>query len=252
MNRPITLCYHALSERWPAALSVTPRRFEEQIELLLARGYRGVTLSELIESSWDPKLVAITFDDAFRSVIELAAPILSRHGLPATMFVPTAFVGKDALVWAGVDRWLDGPYRDEMTPLSWDQLAALSDAGWEIGSHTRTHARLTTLEDAALEQELRRSREECEANLGKPCRALAYPYGDHDQRVMAAAGEAGYSAAATLTDELRWPPSPLRWPRAGIYHSDHLLHFRLKVSPGVRLLRRRISERGRDRDTVGH
>lgn len=236
-HRPITLGYHALSERWPATLSVTPSRFREQIELLVARGYRATTFSELVEARSPEKLVAITFDDAFRSVVELAAPILSHLRLPATLFVPTAFVGTDALRWKGVDRWLEGPYHEEMKPASWSQIAALSDAGWEIGSHTRTHPRLTTLADAALERELRASREECEENLGTACRALAYPYGDYDERVVAAAGRAGYSAAATLTDRLPWPAAPLCWPRAGVYHTDSAVRFRLKVSTGSRRLR---------------
>ena len=44
----VILCYHALSERWPAALSTTPERFREQLELLLARGYRPVTFAQAV------------------------------------------------------------------------------------------------------------------------------------------------------------------------------------------------------------
>ena len=37
-----------------------------------------------------PKAFAVTFDDAYRSVIELGFPILSRLGVPGTVFVPTS------------------------------------------------------------------------------------------------------------------------------------------------------------------
>ena len=240
LGHRIALCYHALSECWPAALSVTPQRFEEQVELLLARGCRAVTLTELVESPTREPALAITFDDAFRSVIDLAAPILRRLGVPATLFVPTSFPGTDALAWPGIEQWFDGPYRDEMKPMTWEEVATLDAEGWEIGSHTCSHPRLTTLDDEKLADELRRSRAECEHSLGKPCRSIAYPYGDYDGRVIAAAKAAGYTAGATLTDLLPWPPAPLRWPRIGVYHLDPIWRFRLKVSPGVRRLRQQI------------
>ena len=72
----------------------------------------------------------------------------------------------------------------------WNQLAALADEGWEVGSHTIAHQHLPTLSDAELEEELRGSRLQLEAALGSPCRSLAYPYGEVDARVEQAAGEA--------------------------------------------------------------
>ncbi len=46
MADPLILCYHAVRERWPAPLSVTPRALEDQLELLVRRGYRGATFGE--------------------------------------------------------------------------------------------------------------------------------------------------------------------------------------------------------------
>ena len=86
MSDALVLCYHALSEDWPAALSTTPERFAAQLRLLERRGYRGVTFSELVAGG-EGKRVAITFDDAYRSVGRLAKPILDRVGFPATVFV---------------------------------------------------------------------------------------------------------------------------------------------------------------------
>lgn len=83
--------YHGLSHTWPAALAVSPLRFQHQLESLVARGYRGVTFAEVATGAVADKTVAITFDDAFESVRELAFPILSELGLPATVFVPTDY-----------------------------------------------------------------------------------------------------------------------------------------------------------------
>ena len=85
MTDGIVLCYHALSPTWEADLSTTPERFERQLELLVRRGYRGVTFEQAVRAPHE-RTVAVTFDDAYRSVLELARPILDRLGLPATVF----------------------------------------------------------------------------------------------------------------------------------------------------------------------
>ena len=116
-----------------------------------------------------PRTVAITFDDAYRSVIELAFPILSRAGFTATVFAPTSFVGtEEPMAWPGIDHWRDTEHAAELTPMSWEELGRLAEAGWEVGSHTRSHPRLPEIDDAALDVELRSSREEVARHLG-PC-----------------------------------------------------------------------------------
>jgi peptidoglycan/xylan/chitin deacetylase (PgdA/CDA1 family) len=233
----LVLGYHAISERWPADLSTTPERFEQQVRLLLRRRYRPATFSQAVGAPGSGRTFAVTFDDAYRSVIDLALPLLTRLGVPGTVFTPTSFVGSDEpMAWPGIDQWLGGPYENELRCMSWDQLAQLQGAGWEIGSHTHTHPRLPALSDSALADELTRSRELCAERLGEPCRSLAYPYGDHDARVVAAAGRAGYEAAATLPARLH-RPEPLRWPRVGVYHADGPRRFQAKVSPVIRRIR---------------
>jgi peptidoglycan/xylan/chitin deacetylase (PgdA/CDA1 family) len=105
-----------------------------------------------------------------------------------------------------------------------------------VGSHTRSHPRLTSLSDGELESELRGSREDCERLLERPCQSIAYPYGDCDERVIAAAGRAGYRVAGALSSRLH-AARPLEWPRIGIYYGDDERRFRAKVSPVVRRLR---------------
>ena len=237
MSDLLVLCYHAVSERWPADLSITPANLAAQLDLLAARGFRGVTFTEAVLDRPAHKAVAITFDDAYRSVLELGEPILTRLGWPATVFVPTDFAGTERpLSWPGINQWADGEFERELMPMSWEELARLAALGWEIGSHTRSHPRLTALDDSALEEELRRSKSDCEERLGRACDAIAYPYGDHDLRVAEAARRAGYRAAGTLPSRMN-AEDPLRWPRIGIYYGDGLRRFRTKVSPLVRGLR---------------
>jgi peptidoglycan/xylan/chitin deacetylase (PgdA/CDA1 family) len=236
---PLVLCYHAVSEDWPASLSVTPEALERQVQLLARRGYRGATFERVADGSTDGRVVAVTFDDAYLSVLELAKPILDAVGFPGTVFVPTDYPGRPErpMAWDGIDQWVGGPHEPDLRPMSWDQIRGLADAGWEIGSHTCSHPRLTTLPDAELARELAESRAALEERLGRACTTLAYPYGDHDPRVVDAAGAAGYAAAGTLPGRLARPRA-LAWPRVGIYHVDDERRFRLKVSTPMRLLRR--------------
>jgi peptidoglycan/xylan/chitin deacetylase (PgdA/CDA1 family) len=234
MSDALAICYHALSKDWPAVLSTTPGRFASQVELLSRRGYRGVTFSELVAGG-EGKRVAFTFDDAYRSVGLLAKPILDRFGFPGTVFAVTNFPGREGpMAWPGIDVWLRGAHEAELTPHTWNELRGLADEGWEIGSHTCSHPRLTELDDPELERELRSSRERCSAEIGRPCTSIAYPYGDWDARVSAAAARAGYDSGATLALNA---PRPLEWPRVGVYNIDAWWRFRLKVSPALRRLR---------------
>jgi peptidoglycan/xylan/chitin deacetylase (PgdA/CDA1 family) len=238
MGDPLVLCYHAVSERWPASLSVTPEAFERQLRLLCRRGFRGATFEQAVSQPSERRTVAVTFDDAYLSVVELAKPILDAVGFPATVFVPTNFPSSagQPMAWKGIDTWLGGPYERELRPLSWEQLGMLADAGWEIGSHTCSHPRLTSLSDEELGRELSDSRSTVAERLGRPCATLAYPYGDHDERVLEATRMAGYGLAGTLPRRLS-PVSRLAWPRVGIYHDDDERRFRLKTSAAIRWLR---------------
>ncbi len=230
----VVLCYHAVSEAWDSELAVTPAHLRCQLGLLARRGYRGATFAHALAAPARGRTLVVTFDDAYRSTLTAAAPVLRELGLPGTVFVPTDFAGRDGpMSWPGIDRWTAGPHRDELRCLDWDELRQLAAAGWEIGSHTCSHPRLPELAPARVAQELGASRAAIEAELRGPCRSLAYPYGAAGESVIAEAGAAGYSFAALLGD---WPGRPrvLAWPRLGVYRGDAAWRFRLKLSPRVR------------------
>ncbi|MGH2955381.1 MAG: polysaccharide deacetylase family protein [Solirubrobacterales bacterium] len=249
MAMSLALCYHAVSRDWPSTLAVSPEQLRGQLTGLLRRGYRGVTFSELVLGGTRQKRVAVTFDDGCQSVVGLALPILRELGVPATIFVPTAFVGDPKpMSWPGIDQWTGTEYERELRCVGWDQLRGLLDEGWEVGSHTRSHPYLTDLDDESLAVELGDSRETCRRELGAPCASLAYPYGDHDRRVVAAARAAGYRAAGTMRPG---PAEPLRWPRIGVFPADLPWRFRLKSSPTVARVRASALGRRLERSRQG-
>lgn len=79
--------------------------------------------------------------------------------------------------------------------MSWDHVRALSRAGMDVESHGRWHRVLQTLDGDVLHDELAGSKQDLEAQLGHPCRAIAYPVGRrvaHVQRIRDALVAAGY------------------------------------------------------------
>jgi peptidoglycan/xylan/chitin deacetylase (PgdA/CDA1 family) len=224
------LCYHAVSSDWPCSLAVAPDRLEHQLTFLLRRGYEAATFTEAVVQPSTRRTLAVTFDDAYASVIDRALPILSKLGIPATVFAPTGFMSaRQAMSWPGIDQWAHSQYASELTSMDWRDLTALADQGWEIGSHSHTHPDLAKLDGAELSAELERSRSECEANLRRPCTSLAYPYGSTTGDVVDAAREAGYAAAATLGPSPQGVADAHWYPRVGIYHADSDVRFAAKV-----------------------
>jgi peptidoglycan/xylan/chitin deacetylase (PgdA/CDA1 family) len=102
-----------------------------------------------------------------------------------------------------------------------------------------THPHLTATTDAELDWELVESKRRIEAEIGRPCRFLAYPYGEHDLRVREAAQAAGYEGAFALPLGTEWGDL-FQIGRVGIYRFDSRLWFRLKTS---RFFRGRLGAR---------
>ena len=225
--RPVVLCYHAVSDTWEHLLSVRPRAFERQLKLMRARGYAAASAADVLAGRG--RLFHVTFDDALGSVSN-AVPILDRLGVPATVFACTSF--------ADDGRALDVPelareasaHPEELATMDWEALSALGERGVEIGSHTKTHAHLRTLSDLELRAELEESRERLEDVLRRRCRFLAFPYGEHDERVRAAARASGYDAAFALPGRSQ-PWEPFALPRIGMWRQTGLVRAVLKTSP---------------------
>jgi peptidoglycan/xylan/chitin deacetylase (PgdA/CDA1 family) len=223
---PLVLCYHAVSDRWPNALAIGPTTLERQLRRLLARGFRPAPAAATIAGG--PKLLHVTFDDAFASV-ERAVPILEQLGVHATVFACSGLADEGRLF--DVPELAEELARrpDELVTLSWDALRDLAERGIEIGSHTISHPHLPLLSDEELARELRDSRESIEDELGRPCPFLAYPFGDQDERVRAAAGAAGYTGAFALGGPPA-PGDPYAIPRVGIWRKDTAWRTALKTS----------------------
>lgn len=241
------LMYHGLGTRGepPSRFVVPARRFRRHMAWLRWSRWRVIGLERYLDLRArhelpPPRSVVITFDDGYADTA-LARDVLERHRFPATVFVVSDCVG-------GRSSWeLDRPEAGALARramLGWPELRELARAGVELGAHSRTHARLTRLAPAELEEEVRGARAALELGLGRPVTTFAYPYGDQgpDVRRAAARGglkgavgvRAGLNGAATCRYDLR---------RLEIRGTDSLLGFALTLWSGDRWLGDRLARR---------
>ncbi len=176
------------------------------------------------EGRLDGRYFCVTFDDGYRECVTNALPILAEQEVPATFFVPTAFIGATA---AARDQALVGrigAYDRSLTNfLTWDDCRQLATAGMTVGSHGVTHRRLIDLPPAEVAQELSESKETITRQLGVECRHFSCPKGrlgvdfvpERDPVIAARAGYRSFSTTARGT--VRERPHPMLIPR------DHVI-----------------------------
>jgi peptidoglycan/xylan/chitin deacetylase (PgdA/CDA1 family) len=117
--------------------------------------------------------IALTFDDACRSDLEVAAPRLARAGRSALFLVPTGLMGAPG----------------HLAPA---EVRRLSELGMAIGSHGHAHIDWTGAGDAVLADEASGSRRRLEDLLGRPVVDLSFPFGMFDRRCIHFARAAGF------------------------------------------------------------
>lgn len=179
--RNAVLVYHAVGHDPDAGYygNVSTRQFRSSIEYLVENA-EVVPHTDLLAAG-DDRRVAVTFDDGLRSVYTDALPVLREFDVPATVFVNPAFVG-DRNRELLLDR--HGLDDDDEIVLTDDQLLELVESPLvRIGNHTRTHARLSGIDDDdELRDEIVRSKEILEDEYGVNVDAFSYPYGAHHRR----------------------------------------------------------------------
>ncbi len=203
------LLYHHVSGETPPATSVTPAAFDRHLALIEEAGYQVVPLQQIadalvnggeLESNW----VAISFDDAYQSVLTEALPRLEARGWPVTVFVSTALVDKGY-----------GGY------LNWDQLRVLEARGVSIANHGVSHAHMVRVKTgesydewrSRLTREVIDAQDRLETELKNPLRLFAYPYGEFDKDIADLMISLGFVAFGQQSGPVGSTTNPYAIPR---------------------------------------
>ena len=213
---PILMYHHirqsqANDNKIEKGLDVSPNSFEAQMKYLSQKGYQTILLKELFTHQGG-RAVVITFDDGYKDVIEQGFDILQKYHFKAVVFIIVDKVGQPGY-------------------LTWEDVARLKSAGWEIGSHTLTHPDLTKLNKEKAKKEIQESKTVLENRLHAPVVSFSYPAGRFNQRIVTLVQQAGYQEAVTT----RFAPEEksqerYQLPRVRVSGSDSLASFTKKLS----------------------
>jgi peptidoglycan/xylan/chitin deacetylase (PgdA/CDA1 family) len=233
------LLYHRVGGRTPVSVDLPRPLFEGQVAVLAER-YQVLTLDQAVEhlSAGEPPrgrpAVVITFDDGTADVVDEAMPVLADLGLPAILYVATAFIEEGR------------PFPDDGRPASWAALRDAASAGLlTIGSHTHTHRLLDRVDGPTAADELDRSSALLGERLGVAPTHFAYPKALPGSPAADAEVRKRFRTAALAGTHLNpWTGTDLHaLARTPIQVTDGMRWFGRKADGGLRLedqLRRRV------------
>ncbi len=179
----VIVMYHRFGESAFPSTNIRVDQFEAHLKEMTSGRITVMALPEILAAlrggkALPDRVVAITIDDAFRSIYTEAWPRLRAAGLPFTIFVAT-----------------DAVDRKTNSYMTWDQLRELKQAGVTIGGHTASHLHMATATPQKIADELARSRSRFRTELGATPTLFAYPYGEYSLAVRDKIVEAGFTAA---------------------------------------------------------
>jgi peptidoglycan/xylan/chitin deacetylase (PgdA/CDA1 family)/GT2 family glycosyltransferase len=198
-RRIVALAFHSVADHRDhpsfAPYAIEPACFASMLDGLSRSGYAFVSAEQVIswrrgEQDLPRRAVLVTFDDAYED-IATAATILEERDVPAVVFVPTSFIGRD-------NDWETPGEMPRKHIASESELRQLAERGIELASHGSRHVDLTSLSSLDLRTEVDEASECLERIRGTSPRLFAYPYGVHDPRVNSVLARAGIEAAFTV------------------------------------------------------
>ncbi len=204
------------------------RRFKAQMAYLHYSGYRVLSLQAALDGLFgNGKLprhsVVLTFDDGYENFSQNAFPVLQRYGYPATVFLVSELLGRNA-------KWLAEDGRHAPDLMGKETIKKLRSSNIVFGSHTLTHPLLTRIDPARQAREIVDSKSALEDLLGEEVKFFCYPAGDYDENAVKLVRKAGYTAALTCDRGAATPSEdPLTLPRKAISFGDSLIGYFWKL-----------------------
>ena len=239
-NAVVILQYHHVSDSTPKSTSVTPAQFTEQMQYLVDNNFTVMSLTDAVDAIKNNTAIAnnsivITFDDAYESIIENAAPILASHHFPFTVFV------SPAPIIAGYDGMM-----------SWDEIKTLAKQGATVANHSWGHEHLIrrlpkeTSEQwhDRVENNILSTEAELLKHTGQSVKFFAYPYGEYTaalEAILVKHGFVGFGQQSGAAGEYSSITALPRFPVANAYADLSSLTVKFSSLP-MPVLKQNISE----------
>lgn len=209
---PRVLMYHSIDNH-VSDLAVSPAKFEQQLQWLKAKGYRFVTVSELLKTNSVDNVVALTFDDGFEDNYINMFPILQRYGAKASIYLAPDI--------SGIDK------------LTVEQVKEMQASGLcEFGAHTLNHVNLSQLGDAEAKAEIIQSKQRVESMTERECRAFAYPFGRYTDRTVELVKAAGFESSVTVKKGIERIRDPYQIKRISVLGKTNIVQFYIAMTRG--------------------
>ncbi|WP_297439862.1 polysaccharide deacetylase family protein [Sulfurimonas sp.] len=234
-SHAILLQYHRFGEAKYPSTDISMELFTKQINYLAENNYNVWPLSKIVnylmlKKDLPPKTVAITIDDAYKTVYTRAYPLLKKHHYPSTIFVNSLPI-----------------IHHSKRYMTWDEMKEMGEDGAEFANHTYSHQYLVRMfrndlekHDKEVTKEILKCETKLEKELGKYVvtspKMLAYPFGEYDTHLMNLIKKLGYvgiaqnSGPVTNNSNLQALP---RFPMSGNFGKMKSFILKLNTVPLV-------------------
>ena len=136
------------------------------------------TIDEAFSNQNKNEGICLTFDDGFKSDIDIVFPKLKHHSIHATFFIVKDYINKDG-------------YMNEK------DIIELSNGGMQIGSHSISHPNFLKINHSEIINELISSKKYLEDLTSNEISTFSFPFGFENQSLIDAVFEAGYKYCCT-------------------------------------------------------
>jgi len=231
----VSLFYHRVADDRANAWTCSRDVFAQQMQWI-SRHADVVDLAEAqrrMREGNDRLAVSVTFDDGYAENDDFALPLLVWMRIPCTYFVTLKYAA------TGEPFPHDMEHNRPLPTNTLDSLRRWSDAGIEIGAHTRTHADLgLTTDEATLYDEMVTASRELGDAVGRPIRYFAFPFGQRTNlspRAFQLAREAGFAGVCSAYGAYNFPGDDA-FHIQRVHADDDMARFRNWVSIDPRKL----------------
>ena len=203
------LAYHSLDPKlFSDKRAILPELFRKQLVFLKRQNFQAIGLEACAQRRWQEgfleRKVAITFDDGYLDNYHQAFPILKEFGFSAAFFVTPREIGKEGF-------------------MTWDMIREMAAVpGIEIGSHALEHKSLSDISEKEAWTSLVASKKILEEKLGREVKAISYPCGSFNEKILEMVRGAGYryGCAASHVHDRKFIGNPYLLRRIKISNSS--------------------------------